>query len=346
MASLLSDKKKAENLAQARESLAKAKSKTQSNWKSLRFAPDWEAAARHYREAVKLFKISGDHSATIAALRESAIAHKEIDSVHTAAADLEAAAQLLKDEQHDMQLAAQLYQESGQLYASLGTSRDKAAGALLKAAECLADSDLAAAIELIKQACAIFEDDPEKNAVFHDAVFKKAICFCVQRDKLGTARQLILRQMKLQAMHLNPFESDLYKNILSLVVLRMQQGKGEEAREDLLKHEQTERFARSDECLAANELIAAWEDDDAEKWAATLKKAVFKNLVHPIAVMARKMQMPEEGAGLGHQVQQLDINAEGGAAASAVAQPAKKKGKKKVILDEEPEGDDGEIDLR
>jgi hypothetical protein len=176
----------------------------------------------------------------------------------------------------------------------------------------------------------------------------------VNKEKYGTARQIILRQMKLQQMHLNPFESDLYKNILSMVVLRMHGGKGEEAAADLAKYEGTERFARSDECLAANELVAAWEDDEQEKWAEVLKKAVFKSLVHPIAVIARKLKMPE-GAGLGHQVAQLDLNEEaggegeaaeeaaaaGGAAASASAAAAKKPRGKKIILDE-----DGEIDLR
>lgn len=63
MASLLSDKKRQENLMLAQDALAEAKRKASTNWK--RWKPDWEAAARYYRDAVKYFKLSGDHFATV-----------------------------------------------------------------------------------------------------------------------------------------------------------------------------------------------------------------------------------------------------------------------------------------
>jgi hypothetical protein len=102
----------------------------------------------------------------------------------------------------------------------------------------------------------------------------------------------------------------------------MHTGDWEVASEELHEFEQLERFARTEECLAANELVAAWEDGDAEKFAATLKKNVFKYLLNPVAVIARKLKLPAE---------------EGAAAGSG----GKKSKGKKIVLEEEEE-----IDLR
>jgi len=152
----------------------------------------------------------------IAALRESAIAHKEIESYHTAAADLEAAANLVREGKRDDALASGLYQESAQLYRLQGASYDKAAAMLVKAGETIGETDVNAGVELMKQACAIFED--ENRGVFHDATFKKAICFCISKEKYGSARSLLRRQIAIGQQHMNPFEADIYKNALSIIV--------------------------------------------------------------------------------------------------------------------------------
>ena len=278
--------------------------KTFTRWK-----PDWEGAARYYREAVKAYKMSGDTAGTIqgqgreteehmrgetegrgeelircasdlfsvrcgshAALRESAIAHKEIDSIHTAASDLEAAANLTRDERHDLVGASELFKQSGDLFKAHGSSWDKAGQMYVKAAECIGESDVNAGVELMKEACAIFED--EARGMFHDATFKKAECFCVSRGKFGSARSLLARQIRIQQRHMNPFEADLYKNCLSIVVLWMHTGDFPKAAEELQKFEGIERFARSEECLAANELVCAWEDSNQEAWDTCLKKQV------------------------------------------------------------------------
>lgn len=341
MSSLISEKKAQENYALAKSNYDKAKKKTSTT--ILRWKPDWEGAARYYREACKYYKLTGNMAVdeTIQALRESAIAHKEIGSWHTAAADVESAALLVRDEKHDPKLAAELYQESSLLYRAQGASYDKAAAMLVRAGECVGDTDVEAGVQYMKQACAIFEE--ENRAMFHDATFKKAIIFCVNHEKFGSARSLLQRQIKLQQQHLNPFEPDMYKNCLSIIVLRFHTQDYEKASEELQKFESLERFARSEECLAANEMIQAWEDADEEKFNATMKKQVFKYLINPIAVIARKLPFPQGGGNPSRGGDEGEPEQEEGAAAasSSSSAPKKKSRGKRIDLDEQ-----GEIDLR
>ena len=164
----------------------------------------------------ELTRVSCFAGLSCAALRESAIAHKEIDSIHTAAADLEAAGNLVRDERHDSVGACELFRESAELYRLQGSSHDKAAAMYVKAAEAIGESDIEAGVNLMKQACSIFEE--ENRGMFHDAVFKKAVIFCVQKEKFGSAQSLLRRQIRIQQQHMNPFEADMYKNCLSIVV--------------------------------------------------------------------------------------------------------------------------------
>lgn len=80
--------------------------------------------------------------------------------------------------------------------------------------------------------------------------------------RFGSARGLLGRQIELARQNLSAFEADIYKNILSIIVLRFHTEDAEKAVEDLQKYEQVERFARSDECMCANELIAAYEEGE------------------------------------------------------------------------------------
>jgi len=344
MSNLLSDKRRSEELALAREAYAKAKKKASTTL--LRWKPDWEAAARFYRESVKHYRLSGDHVGCVQAMRESAIAHKEIGSLHTAAADLEAAATMTRDELHDARAAADLMKESAALYRAHGSSHDKSAAMLVRAAETIGDEDLKEGVELMKQACAVFEE--EQRGVFHDATFKKAIAFCVSRGKYNSARGLMKRQIAICLQHLNPFESDIYKNYLSMIVLALHQNQPGKAKDILSEAEGVERFHRSDECAAAMALISAWEDGDGEKWSEALKRNVFKYLINPVAVIARKLKMPD-GAGQGKpkilrkEELEEDEEEEEGAAASAAASGGKKGEDDEA---DEEEEDEGEIDLR
>lgn len=207
-----------------------------------------------------------------------------------------------------------MFAESSLLYRmhEKGSAYDKCASTLVRAGECAAEAgDVAKGVEYMKQACSVFEE--EGRGVFHDATFKKAISFCVHQRKFGSARSLLRRAIAIARQHLNPFEQDMYKSCLSIIVLRLHTDELEKAREELTEFESIERFARSEEGVAAAELIDAADEGDEEKWAAVLKRNVFKFLANPIAVIARKLKMPEGGGGGGAAARGGGEEGEGGA---------------------------------
>lgn len=335
MSSLVSHKKAAENLAIADENYEKAKKKVSTNL--FRWKPDWEQAARYYREAAKYYRMSGpgQESITVQTLRESAIAHKEILSYHTAAADLEAAAKIIVgDREGGNAEASALYAESAMLYRLQGSSYEKSAAMLLKAADTIGPIDVNNGVEYVKQACSIFEE--ENREAFHDATFKKAISFCCRYNKFGSARSLLQREMTLARKQMGTFGAEVYKCCLSIIVLRFHTEDYQKAAEALTTFESVENFAMTDECRAASELVSALEEGDADRFREATKKNVFKYLQTPINSIARRLQLA------------------GDAATATIAAAPEKKQKKKAATQEGKEGvayednelEEHEVDLR
>lgn len=289
MSHLVSDKKRAENQAIADENYQKAKKKAGTTL--LRWKPDWEQAARFYREAVKYYKLAGDFKSAIQAAKESAVAHEEINSLHTAAADLELAAQLTLQETKNNEEACDLYKRASQYYRTNG-SHDKSAAMLVKAAESIGEVDINAGIQLMKDACAVFEE--ENRGEFHDSTFKKAIAFCLHAKKYSAARNLMLRQNAICQKHISTFEKDIYKNLLCIIVIRFHTENYEKAQAELREFEAIERFSRSDEYRAADALVQAFENGSEEELTAACKLQVFKYLPNQISILVRKFKFPDD----------------------------------------------------
>ena len=271
--------------------------KTLTRWK-----PDWEGASRYYRDAVKLYKLANDDEKTIQACRESAIAHDEQGQFLTVATDLQTAAQLMCKEGNkgDRKEAYECYRESGLNYRK-NNSYEKGAEMYVKAAECIEDKDQQLALEALKEACAIFED--EQRGQFHDATFKKAINAAIKYGKYEEAIGFMRRQNQLirdQGLMVT-FAADVYKNHLQTIILYFHMQEPDAAKEALQEAEQAgDRFAQSDQYSAAVALVDSYEEGDSEKLSETLKMSAFKFLsANSIAVMARKLQMQDTRAGGG-----------------------------------------------
>ena len=291
------ERKRAENERQADEAMVKAQKltkKTLTRWK-----PDWEGASRFYRDAVKAYKLADNDAKTIQACRESAIAHDELGQFLTTATDLETAASLLaKDGANaDRTAAFDLYRESGLNYRK-NNSYEKSAAMYVKAAEVIEASDQGLALEALKDACAIFED--EQRGQFHDATYKKAIGSAIKYGRLDEAIAFMKRQnalVKDQSL-MSTFAPDVYKNYLQVLVLLYHKGDLSAAKEEFDRAEQAaDRFDRSEQYPAAAALVEAYEDGDSEKLTEALKLTPFKYIMNSVAVMARKLQMKEAKRG-------------------------------------------------
>ena len=277
------ERKRAENVKAGDEAMVKAQKftkKTLTRWK-----PDWESASRFYRDAVKAYKVGDDDEKTIQGCKESAVAHDELGQFLTAATDLETAAQLMAKESNkgDRQAAYDCYRESGLNYRK-NNSYEKAAAMYVKAAETMEEKDQGLALEALKDACAIFED--EQRGQFHDATFKKAINSAVKYGKVDEAIAFMKRQNSLikEQSLMSSFSSDVYKNYLQILVLLFQQGEVDQARDEFAAAEAAnDKFPSSEQYPAAAALVEAYDDGDSEKLTEALKKTPFKYIANSVS---------------------------------------------------------------
>jgi len=292
-----SEKKKQENIKVGDEALVKAQTFTKKAWN--RWNPDWESAGRFYREAVKAYKLAGDDKKTIAAARESAIAHDELGQFLQTASDLELAASLLgKSSDHaEKALAYELYKEAAINYRK-NNSYDKCAAMLVKAADLMdAEADQQLSIDALNEATDLFID--ENRGAFHDTTFKKAISTAIKYQRFEDAIRYMQKQNQLikDQNLMSTFENDYYKNILCQMVLYYHMGEPDSAREVLDKAEQeNNKFTGSDQFDCANALAEAYDEEDSEKLGEALKKNPFKYILNPVAVIARKLRIQSSGA--------------------------------------------------
>lgn len=311
MAELLSAAKKGENVKLATDAYNKAKRKAGTTL--TRWSPDWEQAARFYRDAIKYYRLSGTEyqNELIQCYRESAVAHEAENSFHTAAQHLEAAADLMSKKTIDNPATIfELYQQSSRLY-RLNSSPDQAAKVLVKAADAVGELDVQQGINFLLDACSIYED--ENRGELSDATFKRAIIFIVKQQRYDDGIALLKRQCGLYESHLQTFESDLYRNYLSIIILRFVQQQYERAEQELHQYESSQRFVRSNEYMAAAALIDAYNNGDAEQLETAVKSNTLKYVSPPIATLARKLKLSK----------------------SATFQPGKVKGVSELDSDEE-----------
>lgn len=264
------EKKRQENVKLGDESYQKAQKftkKTLTRWK-----PDWEQAARFYREAVKYYKMGNDESKTITACRESAVAHDELGQFLQTATDLETAAGLMVKESNsaatnneNRSVAYELYREAAINFRK-NNSYERSAAMYCKAADLMSEDEknYPLAIAALDEATDIFID--ENRGQFHDSTYKKAIMMAVKFQRYDDAIKYIEKQNKLiqdQSL-LESFESDIYKNILCEMILYYHQGDVEGARQVLEKAENNPKFVGSDQFDAASALAEAYDEEESE----------------------------------------------------------------------------------
>lgn len=282
--------KSAENAKKAEAEYAAGKKHASTGFLGLA-KPDWERAARSFQESAKLYGLCGDaySKALVDACLQCANAYEKQDQYHPAAQHYEkAAAECART--HDLKAAAQHFRSSARMY-RLAEAPDKAAATYLKAANSVGDVDVKLAMELCSDACAVFED--EQRAMFAMDTFKAAINYMVKKGKYAEAIAMLYRQNKVYQMVMKTFENELYKNLLSILVLRFQTAEYETAEKEYKEFQSTAAFSTSSEAIASDALIDAWNQGSAEELAKATKLQTFTFLANGIAVLARKLAFDE-----------------------------------------------------
>jgi len=251
--------------------------------------PDWETATNAWRNAVKQYQLAGDNAKFkyLDTLKDSAKAHEMIDGgYHTAAQAWEKAGQMLA-EMKETADAAECYKKASKDYL-LNNNPDAAGKMMMKAAQSIGDSDKDAAISLLNDACTIFED--ADRVKLSDETFKKSISLTLKLNRYPDAIEFLKRQNKIY-LELGTFDRDLYKNLLTIVVIYFSIDKYSQAEEEFKTWDGMSNWARSDEYEAADGMIQAWRSGSLEEFTAIKKKNVFNYLDNEVTRMARKLEL-------------------------------------------------------
>jgi len=254
--------------------------------------PDWEAATNAWRNAVKQYQLAGEAAKFkyLDTLKYSAKAHENLDGgYHTAATNWEKAGQLLTEFKESSE-AAYCYKNASKDYL-LNNNPDSAGKMLMKAAQAMSDTDKDASVQLLNDACSIFED--EDRAKLSNDTFKKAISLTLKMTRFTDTIALLKRQNKIY-LDLGTFDHDLYRNLLTIVVIYFSMDKYGTAEEEFKTWDGFSNWARSEEYDAADAMIQAWRQRSSEEFNAVKKRNVFNYLDNEVAKLMRKLELDDD----------------------------------------------------
>jgi len=281
------------------EAAKKAAATTMFKWK-----PDWDTAAREYREAVKMFQAS-NQDRHLAALLASVDPHDKIDDWNTAARHLETAGRLYDEgltsspAQDNKKNAHRCWLRSAEFYRR-NAQHDKAATLMLKAATTIADTNVDEALRNAQESCEIFK--AEDRIAFANEHFKKCASLALQYDKLDVAMAMMKDHNAVYLKHSKDFEGDVYKNILGIIVILFHQGKYQQAHDEFKMADNVASFNTSNEWQAADCLFEAYKKGSAEELDTATKMSSFQYLPNRLARLARKLKFGKDVVGKGGQL--------------------------------------------
>ncbi|KAI8579242.1 hypothetical protein K450DRAFT_243462 [Umbelopsis ramanniana AG] len=252
--------------------------------------PDWDIAGQNYERAATAFKVGKSYEQAVQAYNKASEALLKADATHLAGKAMESAAQILAQNLHQPDRAADAYRRASELFVTQG-SVDRGAEQLEKAAKVMENVDVNAAIDLYSQSCSLYEQ--EDRGRFAMDTFKKAISLLVKTQKYDRAADMLNRQSVVLQKMTN--RGALHKANLSIVILSLAMGDEVEANKQF--HNFCSRdagFPQSEEAEISDDLIKAYEHGDGELLAKTVRRQNITFLDNEIARLARSLGVPGE----------------------------------------------------
>lgn len=279
-----------QNVTKARELMKKGKELITTG--VFRWKADWDQASVVFTDAAKFFRLAGPEYALsqIEALEQSAVCFEKMSSHNTAARNLEAAADEASKIRGEAKRACALYQRASYQY-KLNEHPDKSAAVLVKAAKALGDNgdeeSRDAATEMFMQSITVFEE--EDRGKFSNDTFKMIIGWLLKNERPRQCLEVLKRQAAIY-QKVGGFEAYLHKNFLAIVVMDIYLDLYDEAEADHKQNQTVGRYATSEECEVASELIEAMCEASNDKLQTIIKKQIFTFLDTEIARCAKRLR--------------------------------------------------------
>jgi len=250
-----------------------------------RWKPDYDSASFLYEKAANGYRTAKAYDLAKYCFIRLSLCQTHMDVFYLAAKSIETAATMAK-ELKDTPECVRLLLEASKLYRTNGNSF-QSADTMTKAAKLLEDTDLEQCIRLLMDSCELFELDDKDH--FSGDTFKQTISMLLRHKKFFEAIELMLLQnkvfQKLDQKH------DLNKSCLSVVVVSLLLDDVVGAKNKFTLFLDYPGFIHSDEGITAQELITAYDKNEADTVKKITQKHVFNFLDNQVAKIAKSLQL-------------------------------------------------------
>lgn len=162
----------------------------------------------------------------------------------------------------------------------------RAADLKMKAAKLLEGFNNDKAARLIDESCAMFDGLTDKDVYALDAM-RKALQFQLSLGKHASAMRTMDRLLPLYIRQNQ--NHNIHKMVLSRVVLLLGAGDGVAAQREYEKSLDYPGFAATDDAAAAEDLLSAYHEFNAEEVKTVANRNVFNYLDHHVTKVARAL---------------------------------------------------------
>ncbi|KAJ1857328.1 hypothetical protein GGH12_001538 [Coemansia sp. RSA 1822] len=271
------------NLAQSYAKDAQKASK--SSWLS---KPQWDIAATNWDKAANAFKTALHYEEAVDSHVQASEAYVKVNIIFLAAKGYEEAATLAERQLGDTTRAITYYTRASDLYRSQGSSADRAASMMVKAASVCSDIDSNKTTQLYESAISIYETEDRMR--FSIPTFKLLAKFLIHKSRLSDAARVYERLGDVCVQLGN--RPELAKSYLSAVVLVLAFGDGVEAGKKLDAFAQSAVFVRSNEGTVGNAMVEAFESGDQEGFDELARDQAVSFLDGSVSRLAMQIRVP------------------------------------------------------
>ncbi|KAJ1666395.1 hypothetical protein IW140_001126 [Coemansia sp. RSA 1813] len=297
------------SLKLAQEYAKEAQKASKSSWFS---KPEWDTAAQYWDKAATVYKTALHFEEAIDCHAKASDAFTKVNALYLAAKGYENAAMIAEKQLKDHSKAVMYYSKSSDMFRSQGSSPERAAEMLEKAAKICEDVDTIQAIQLYDTALGIYE--AEDRGRFSMGTFKKLTSYLIGKSRLPEAADVQMRLYAVCEQINNRYEGN--KCCLAVVVLLLAFGDNVAASKKMDEFGQSVSLIHSDEFALADQMLQAYTNGDQEEFANLARSQKVTFLDSSISRLAVKTRVP--GAARVEQPPSLpQMTTPGGAAASS-----------------------------
>ncbi|KAJ2720192.1 hypothetical protein GGI07_004757 [Coemansia sp. Benny D115] len=273
------------SLKLALEYVKDAQKASKSSWFS---KPEWDIAAKRWDDAASSYKTAQHYEESIDCYTKASEAYVSANSIYLAAKCIENAAVLAEKQLRNPANAIKYYCRASDLYRSQGSSPDRAASMMEKAAKICESVDINQAIQLYDNALNIYET--EDRARFSMDTFKRVTKLMVDNGRFMESVEIQSRLVAVCEQINN--RSELNKSRLCVIILLLAFGDSIEAGKKLDEFGQDVSFARSNEAGVADFMIQAYKNGDQEMFSDLAGDQTLSFIESSVARLAARIRVP------------------------------------------------------